>query len=121
HVTGPYITGAGAGGGMHAVSTAEDARRVVAYWAEEGATWFKFYTLISRDAMAAAIDEAHRRGVKLTGHLCSVGYREAVGLGIDNLEHGLFANSEYDPNKEPDSCPSTMSASLVGLDVGGDP
>jgi imidazolonepropionase-like amidohydrolase len=117
HVTGPYISGEGAGGGMYQVATPEDARRVVAYWAEEGATWFKFYTLISRDAMKAAIDEAHRRGVKLTGHLCSVGYREAVALGIDNLEHGLFANSEYDPNKAPDQCPRTMTQSLRELDI----
>src|SRR5690606_14632929 len=43
HVTGPYISGEGAGGGMHQVATAEDARRVVGYWADEGATWFKFY------------------------------------------------------------------------------
>src|SRR5688572_1025447 len=67
--------------------------------------------------MKAAIDEAHRHGLKLTGHLCSVGYREAVALGIDALEHGLFANSEYDANKTPDKCPSTMSASHAALDV----
>jgi imidazolonepropionase-like amidohydrolase len=121
HVTGPYLSGEGAGGGMHQVTSAEDARRVVAYWAEEGATWFKFYTLISRDAMKAAIDEGHQRGVKLTGHLCSVGYREAVALGIDNLEHGLFANSEYDPNKQPDRCPRSASQSLRDLDIGSAP
>ena len=121
HVTGPYLTGEGAGGGMYGVSDAEDARRVVAYWAEEGATWFKFYTLISRDAMKAAIDEAHKRGVKLTGHLCSVGYREAIALGIDNLEHGLYANSEYDPNKQLDRCPGTASASLRALDMNSAP
>ncbi len=121
HITGPYITGANAGGGMLAVATPDDARRVVAYWAEEGATWLKFYTLIDRESMKAAIDEAHSRGVKFTGHLCSVGYREAVALGIDGLEHGLFANSEYDENKQPDACPSTMSQSLVGLDIEGDP
>lgn len=120
HVTGPYISGDGSGGGMYAVGTPEDARRVVAYWADEGATWFKFYTLISRDEMKAAIDEAHRRGLKLTGHLCSVGYREAVALGIDALEHGLFANAEYDPNKQPDRCPQTASASLASLDVGSE-
>ena len=121
HVTGPYLTGAGAGGGMHQVTDADDARRVVAYWAEEGATWFKFYTLISREAMKAAIDEAHRRGVKVTGHLCSVGYREAIALGIDNLEHGLFANSEYDPNKQPDQCPRTAAQSLRDLDMSSAP
>ena len=120
HVTGPYISGEGAGGGMHQAATPEDARRVVAYWADEGATWFKFYTLISREAMKAAIDEAHSRGVKLTGHLCSVGYREAVSLGIDNLEHGLFANSEYDPNKEPDRCPRSAYQSLRELDMASD-
>ena len=117
HVTGPYISGDGAGSGMYEVNTPEDARRVVAYWAKEGATWFKFYTLITRDEMKAAIDEAHKHGLKVTGHLCSVGYREAVALGIDALEHSLFANSEYDPNKKPDQCPSTMEASLASLDM----
>jgi imidazolonepropionase-like amidohydrolase len=117
HVTGPYISGDGAGSGMYEVNTPDDARRVVAYWAKEGATWFKFYTLITRDEMKAAIDEAHKHGLKVTGHLCSVGYREAVALGIDALEHSLFANSEYDPNKQPDKCPSTMSASLANLDM----
>src|SRR5690606_17139543 len=71
----------------------------------------------SRDEMKAAIDEAHRLGVKLTGHLCSVGYREAVELGIDALEHGLFANAEYDPNKQPDQCPQTAGASLANADI----
>jgi imidazolonepropionase-like amidohydrolase len=119
HVTGPYISGDGAGGGMFEVGTPEDARRVVDYWVKEGATWFKFYTSITRDEMKAAIDEAHKHGVKLTGHLCSVGYREAVALGIDALEHGLFANSEYDANKTPDKCPATMGASHTRLDVNG--
>jgi imidazolonepropionase-like amidohydrolase len=117
HVTGPYISGEGAGGGMYQVGTPEDARRVVAYWAGEGATWFKFYTRITRDEMKAAIDEGHKRGLKLTGHLCSVGYREAVALGIDALEHGLFANSEYDPNKRPDLCPGTAGQSLANIDL----
>jgi imidazolonepropionase-like amidohydrolase len=117
HVTGPYISGDGAGGGMYEVGTPEDARQVVAYWAKEGATWFKFYTSITRDEMKAAIDEAHKHGLKLTGHLCSVSYREAVSLGIDALEHGLFANSDYDASKQPDKCPPTMSASHAALDL----
>lgn len=117
-VTGPYISGDGAGAGMYEVGTPEDARRVVNYWAKEGASWFKFYTLITREEMKAAIEEAHKLGLKVTGHLCSVGFREAVALGIDALEHSLFANSEYDPNKKPDECPyQTMEASLVNLDM----
>jgi len=48
HVTGPYITGQSDMRMMHQVTTPEAARRIVAYWAVEGATWFKLYTTISR-------------------------------------------------------------------------
>ena len=58
HVTGPYITGPGASTYMTQVATPEDAKRVIAYWAEEGATWFKAYTRISRAELKAAIEEA---------------------------------------------------------------
>jgi imidazolonepropionase-like amidohydrolase len=116
HITGPYITGPGAGGHMLTVDSEEEARRVVAYWAEEGATWFKAYTRISNDALGAAIQEAHSRGLKFTGHLCSVSYREAVALGIDNLEHGLFTNSDYS-EREPDECPSSLRSDLVEIDL----
>ena len=79
------------------------------YWADEGATWFKAYTTISRAELKAAIDEAHQRGLKVTGHLCSVSFKEAVELGIDNLEHGLFTNSDYAADKEARSLPVRAS------------
>jgi len=102
-VTGPYLQGAGSGFvTMPVLSGPESARRMVRYWAEEGVTWFKAYTQISRAELGAAIDEAHKHGVKVTAHLCSVGFREAVALGIDALEHGLLTNSEYWGGKAPD-------------------
>lgn len=119
HLTGPYITGRGDASMMAQVSTAEEARRLVAYWAEEGVTWYKAYTDISREALAAAIDEAHKRGLKFTGHLCSVSFREAVALGIDNLEHGLFTNSDYASDKVADRCPAGMRNSLLQVDLDG--
>ncbi|MGH7482277.1 MAG: amidohydrolase family protein [Longimicrobiales bacterium] len=119
HITGPYLTGSGVGGYMTGVATPEDARRIVGYWADEGATWFKAYTRISREALAAAIDEAHRRGAKFTGHLCSVSFREAVALGIDALEHGFFTNSDYVADKQRSVCPSDMRESLMEVDLGG--
>jgi imidazolonepropionase-like amidohydrolase len=120
YVTGPYITGEG-GSGMASALTPEQARRLVAYWAEEGVSWIKFYTAINRASMQAAIDEAHKRGVKTTGHLCSVSFREAVALGIDNLEHGLFVNTDYDPEKKPDECAQGSMAKLAGLDLSSEP
>ena len=116
--TGPYLTGEQSSSStMTRLEGPEQARRVVRYWAEEGVDWFKAYTWISRAELGAAIEEAHRHGVKVTAHLCSVGYREAVALGIDNLEHGLFANSEYDPDKEPDECPPGFRADYADLDI----
>jgi imidazolonepropionase-like amidohydrolase len=120
YVTGPYITGSG-DGEMAAVHNPEEARRLVAYWAEEGVSWIKFYTTIDRASMRAAIEEAHRRGVKTTGHLCSVSFREAVSLGIDNLEHGLFVNTDYDPEKKPDQCAPGAMAKLGSLDLTSEP
>jgi imidazolonepropionase-like amidohydrolase len=118
-VTGPYLQGPGPGpGAMHPLSGPEDARRMVRYWAEEGVTWFKAYTQISRADLAAAIDEAHKRGVRVTAHLCSVGFREAVALGIDALEHGMLTNSEYYSGKKPDACPAVGDSAIYGsLDI----
>jgi len=115
--TGPYMTGGTAMSNEAQLKTAEDARRVVKYWAEEGVSWFKAYTLISRDELGAAIDEAHKHGLKVTGHLCSVSFKEAVALGIDNLEHGFFTNTDYEPNKQPDECPGGFRTTLAELDM----
>jgi imidazolonepropionase-like amidohydrolase len=116
HLTAPYITGgtAGSAGSMATINSPEAARRFVAYWAQEGAEWIKAYTDIRSADLKAAIDEAHKRGLKVTGHLCSVTFREAVDLGIDNLEHGLFTNTDFDPQKKPDVCPPN---SLVRVGV----
>ncbi|HEV2860589.1 MAG TPA: amidohydrolase family protein [Pyrinomonadaceae bacterium] len=121
HVTAPYLEGSGAFTPvMHQLSGPEDARRMVGFWADAGATSFKAYMNITRAELRAAVEEAHKRGLKVTGHLCSVGYREAAEIGIDNLEHGLFADSEFVPDKKPDQCPQggAVPASLRQLDLG---
>ena len=123
HVTGPYLQGVGPGpGAMHPLKDSEDARRMVRYWAGEGVTWFKAYTQISRAELGAAIEEAHKHGVKVTAHLCSVGFREAVALGIDSLEHGLLTNSEYWPAKKADECPTVPDTEMYkDLDIDNSP
>jgi imidazolonepropionase-like amidohydrolase len=104
-ITGPYLEGANSYFvQMHALSGPEDARQTVAYWADRGVTSFKAYMNITRDELGAAIAEAHKRGLKVTGHLCSITYPEAVELGIDDLEHGFFVNTQLDPGKKPDQC-----------------
>ena len=120
HIAGPYLTGGEGVGSMHKVNSPEVVRRVVDYWAAEGVTWLKFYTDVSREVLGAAIKQAHKRNVKVTGHLCSVSFREAVALGIDNVEHGLFVNTDFDPEKRPDFCPPDALAKLASLDTRGE-
>ena len=119
HITAPYITGAQGGGAMAIVATPEAARRFVAYWGAEGATWIKAYTDIRRSELSAAIQEAHKHGMKVTGHLCSVSFQEAVSLGIDNLEHGMLTASDFDASKQVDTCPVTLMTSLGTADPAG--
>ena len=119
HITAPYITGGTGNTGMTLLESPEQARRFVAYWSEEGATWLKAYTNIRRAEMAAVIEAAHRRGVRVTGHICSISFTEAVELGIDNIEHGLLTNTDYHPAKRPDDCPQGNRAVIESLDVQG--
>jgi imidazolonepropionase-like amidohydrolase len=121
-VTGPYLEGAGAFFIQnHLITSSEDARHEVAFWADEGVNDFKAYMNITRAELKAAIDEAHRRHLKLTGHLCSVTYPEAIALGIDNLEHGFFVNTQLDPGKQPDKCPDTAGNPTIAAMTPGSP
>lgn len=120
HVTGPFIEGPGAFTmQMHELSGPEDARKLVEYWADLGVTSFKAYMHVTRAELSAAIDAAHKRGLKVTGHLCSIGFREAAALGIDDLEHGLMVDTEFVPGKKPDACPSAQetTAAMASLDL----
>jgi hypothetical protein len=120
-VTAPYLEGVGSyTPQMHELFGPEDARRAVDFWAEEGATSYKAYMHITRAELAAAARAAHARKLKITGHLCSIGFREAAALGIDDLEHGLLVDTEFVPGKKPDECPSNKERadSLNALDLG---
>jgi imidazolonepropionase-like amidohydrolase len=120
-VTGPYLEGPGSYFvQMHELTGPDDARQTVNYWADRGVTSFKAYMNITRAELGAAIEEAHKRGIKVTGHLCSVTYKEAAELGIDDLEHGFFVNTQLDPDKKPDKCSeSAGDYTLEHMDTSG--
>jgi imidazolonepropionase-like amidohydrolase len=106
HVTGPYLEGPGSFAvQLHQLTGPEDATKTANYWMDEGVDNFKAYMFITPAELSAAIAAAHKRGIKVTGHLCSVGFREAAALGIDDLEHGLLVDTEFFPEKKPGQCP----------------
>ena len=121
--TAPYLNGPNVFMQMRDMKGPDDARQQVAYWAGEGATSFKAYMQIRRDELGAAIDEVHKRGFKITGHLCSVTYAEAAELGIDNLEHGFLASTDFVADKQPDVCPGQGRGqqTIAALDENGEP
>ena len=117
-ITGPYLNGGPTRtAASRLVTTPEDVRRVIAYWASEGATWFKFQGGVTREVLKAGIDEAHARGLRVTGHLCSVTFTEAAALGIDALQHGFITNSDYVAGKAPDVCPPENMRMQADVDV----
>jgi imidazolonepropionase-like amidohydrolase len=101
-VTGPWLGGPGLA--AQVLTGPEDARATVDFWADQGVTSFKAYVNITRAELQAVVTEAHKRGLKVLGHLCSVTYEEAAEIGIDSLEHGFFVNTQLDPGKQPDKC-----------------
>ena len=115
--TAPYLNGPNSFVQMHTLEGVEDARRQVEYWADMGATSFKAYMQITRAELGAAIEAAHARGLKVTGHLCSVTYAEAAALGIDNLEHGFAAATDFVTDKQPDECPGQGGGQQTILDL----
>ncbi|MEO7735684.1 MAG: amidohydrolase family protein [Kofleriaceae bacterium] len=121
-VTGPYLEGPGSPFvQMHQLGSPAEARDFVDYWADRGVTSFKAYMNITRAQLKAAIDAAHRRHIKVTGHLCSVTYAEAADLGIDDLEHGFFVNTQLAAGKQPDLCPKPSGPSTLEQMTPGGP
>lgn len=121
--TAPYLEGAPTiFAQMHELTGPDDAKRMVDYWAAEGMTSFKAYMNITREELGVAIEAAHAHKMKLTGHLCSVTWPEAVALGIDDFEHGpVFADTEFVTDKKPDVCPQGGAAAWLKQDVNGAP
>ncbi len=119
--TAPYLEGAPTlFAQMHELTGADDAVRMVDYWAAEGMTSYKAYMHITRDELGAAIRAAHAHHLKLTGHLCSVTWPEAIELGIDDVEHGpVYADTEFAPDKKPDTCSTQGREPWLKLDVNG--
>src|SRR5579859_3833512 len=121
---GPYLTGANPDFPIIQVPDSGDpavALEMERHWIALGARDFKTYTTIPRKTLGAVIDYAHKHGARVTGHLCSVTYKEAAELGIDDLEHGIFVATDFVAGKQPDKCPpyGDVQRSLAQLDPAG--
>jgi len=122
-LTAPYIEGKSSRfPQMKENKTPADAAAFVNYWADQGFTSFKAYMGVDKPTLKAAIDAAHKRLLKITGHLDIVTYKEAASLGMDNLEHGFMASTDFAVDKKENEPPATGAAikSLSNLDIHSD-
>jgi len=100
------------------IKSPEEAAQEVNYWIGMGCTSFKAYMDITKDDLKKVVEIAHQHNLKVTGHLCSITYREAAEIGIDNLEHGFMVCTDFVPDKKENVCASSLgTASLMTLDV----
>jgi imidazolonepropionase-like amidohydrolase len=122
NVTSPFLEGRGAFTvQMSELGTPEEARAMVRFWDGQGADDFKVYMNIPADILEAVVDEAHKLGKKVTGHLGVLGFSEAADIGIDDLEHGLYVDTEFVPGKKPGTLVGGTAArdSILALDASG--
>jgi len=123
-LTSPYLQGAPSLiVQLHELKDANEAREFLRYWHSVGFTSVKAYVNITPDELRAGIDEAHKLGMTVTGHLCSVGYRDAAEMGIDNLEHGPYGapDGELDPQHQADGCQTNWFGVLLRIVEGIEP
>ena len=100
HLSSPYMDKA-----IGESVNPEKVTELINQWADEGVTSLKIYENISRSDMSSIIDAAHKRGLKVTGHVCAMGFVEAAQAGVDNLEHGLTVDTEFFSQKKSGECP----------------
>jgi len=121
-VTGPFIEREGPRvPELGFIGNTDEVAKIVNYWADKGVTSFKVYNNITKEDLKACVKEAHKRGLKVTGHLCSLTYKEASEIGIDNLEHGFMASSDFAIGKQENICdPFAARTGLTKEDLNSD-
>lgn len=118
-VTGPFIEREGYEiPELGFINGTAEVAKLINYWADKGVTSFKVYNHITREDLRVGVAEAHKRGLKVTGHLCSLTYEEASNIGIDNLEHGFMVSSDFIDDKIEEMCdPFKARKSLMNTSV----
>lgn len=117
-VTAPYIERKGFDiPSLNVIKDTAEAAASVAFWANKGCTSYKMYMHATKEDLVIVVREAHQRGLKVTGHIGAITYREAAMAGIDNLEHGFMASTDFVAGKKENELPAGGRKSLVDLDL----
>jgi imidazolonepropionase-like amidohydrolase len=120
-----FIEGPGrwAGPSEVIVRTEDEARAWVAKYDSLGFKQIKVYNLVHPDLIPTIASEAHRRGMRLSGHIPrGITVPAAVQLGFDEVNHAAFLfstfyqDSLYVPRMRAYSLVATIVAPNVNVD-----
>ena len=118
HLSSPYINRESG-----KLISAEKVTAVINDFADQGITSLKIYDNVTAAELGPIVEAAHKRGLKVTGHVCAMGFAEAAKAGIDNLEHGLSVDTEFSLSKKPNECAPQREwlPELARLDIKSEP
>jgi imidazolonepropionase-like amidohydrolase len=77
------------------VTNEKEVREEVDWQANVGVDFIKLYEELPLALVRAGIDEAHRRGIRVIGHLQSTTWTDAARMGIDFIVHAAPWAPEY--------------------------
>ncbi|HXV85326.1 MAG TPA: amidohydrolase family protein, partial [Gemmatimonadales bacterium] len=73
------------------VRTEAEARQWIARYDSMGYVQIKVYNLVHPDLLPVIVEEAHRRGMRVGGHIPrGLTVPAAIGLGLDEVHHAAF-------------------------------
>jgi len=83
-------------------ATTDEMRASVDELADRGLRSIKVYANVTAELMQAASEQAHRRGLRVLGHLGASNLDDAVAAGVDELQHlaGCLASDLGEPTWE---------------------
>jgi imidazolonepropionase-like amidohydrolase len=90
------------------VRSAEAVREEIGWQAKAGVDFIKVYSSMTPELVQVAIDEAHRLGLPVIGHLERTTWTEAAKMGIDGVEHPVSWSADYLPPQDRAAYPNSM-------------
>ena len=78
-------------------------RDEIRWQARAGVDFIKVYSSMPPELVKVAIDEAHKQGLPIIGHVQRTTWTEAANMGIDGVEHAAPWSDAYATEQPPNS------------------
>ena len=95
--SGAPIDGRSANGATDQATTPEEAREAVRRQAAAGVDFVKLYAGLDSSLIRAAVDEAHKLGLRAVAHLWQTSWTDAANTGLDAITHIIVSSPKLLP------------------------